>query len=75
MKQQQQQIAEWSPLERMIQQQVVERGIRDERVLEALRGVPRDRFFTEDAQAEAYALFALEPLTPLLRRVHATQDA
>jgi protein-L-isoaspartate(D-aspartate) O-methyltransferase len=56
MKQQQQQpIAEWSPLERMIQQQVVERGIRDERVLAALRGVPRDRFFPHDAQAEAYA--------------------
>jgi protein-L-isoaspartate(D-aspartate) O-methyltransferase len=52
---QQQQLADWSPLERMIQQQVVERGIRDERVLEALRSVPRDRFFPEDAQAEAYA--------------------
>jgi protein-L-isoaspartate(D-aspartate) O-methyltransferase len=45
MKQQQQQLAEWSPLERMIQQQVVERGIRDERVVGALRSVPRDRFF------------------------------
>jgi protein-L-isoaspartate(D-aspartate) O-methyltransferase len=55
MKQQQQQLADWSPLERMIQQQVVERGIRDERVLEALRGVPRDRFFSEEAQSEAYA--------------------
>ncbi len=52
---QQQQLADWSPLERMIQQQVVERGIRDERVLEALRGVPRDRFFSEEAQSEAYA--------------------
>src|SRR5687767_4151022 len=55
MKQQQQQLVDWSPLERMIQQQVVERGIRDERVLEALRSVPRDRFFSEGAQGEAYA--------------------
>jgi protein-L-isoaspartate(D-aspartate) O-methyltransferase len=49
------QVADWTPLERMIQQQVVERGIRDERVLDALRNVPRDRFFPDDAQAEAYA--------------------
>lgn len=28
-----------------------------------------------DAQAVAYLLFALEPLVPLLRSVHATQDA
>src|SRR5687768_2159943 len=55
MKQQQQKLVDWSPLERMIQQQVVERGIRDERVLEALRSVPRDRFFSEGAQGEAYA--------------------
>ena len=49
------QVADWTPLERMIQQQVVERGIRDERVLDALRSVPRDRFFPDDAQAEAFA--------------------
>ena len=56
MKQQQhEQIAEWTPLERMIQQQVVERGIRDERVLAAMRSVPRDRFFPDDARNEAYA--------------------
>jgi protein-L-isoaspartate(D-aspartate) O-methyltransferase len=54
-KQQPQQLSEPSPLERMIQQQVVERGIRDVRVLEALRAVPRDRFFTNDAQGEAFA--------------------
>src|SRR5688500_3440254 len=53
--QQQQQLADWSPLERMIQQQVIERGIRDERVLEALRGVPRDRFFADDEKSEAFA--------------------
>ncbi len=28
-----------------------------------------------DAQAVAYVLFALEPLPPLLRSVHATQNA
>ena len=52
---QQTQVADWTPLERMIQQQVVERGIRDERVLDALRSVPRERFFPEDGQSEAYA--------------------
>jgi protein-L-isoaspartate(D-aspartate) O-methyltransferase len=44
-----------SPLERMIQQQVVDRGIRDERVLNALRSVPREKFFPQQNQAEAYA--------------------
>ena len=44
-----------SPLERMIQQQVVERGIRDERVLKALRSVPRERFFPQENRAEAFA--------------------
>jgi protein-L-isoaspartate(D-aspartate) O-methyltransferase len=56
MKQQQQhQFADRSPMERMIQQQVIERGIRNPRVIEALRSVPRERFFSEDAQGEAYA--------------------
>jgi protein-L-isoaspartate(D-aspartate) O-methyltransferase len=44
-----------SPLERMIQQQVIERGIRDPRVIEALRAVPRDLFFSKDKRREAYA--------------------
>jgi protein-L-isoaspartate(D-aspartate) O-methyltransferase len=44
-----------SPLERMIQQQVVERGIRDPRVLDALRSVPRERFFPGEIQSEAFA--------------------
>jgi protein-L-isoaspartate(D-aspartate) O-methyltransferase len=52
---QQTQVADRTPLERMIQQQVVERGIRDERVLDALRAVPREKFFPDDAQAEAFA--------------------
>lgn len=51
-----QQLTEWaSPRERMVQQQLVERGIRDERVIEAIRNVPRERFFPADAQGEAYA--------------------
>ena len=44
-----------SSLERMIQQQVVERGIRDERVLDALRSVPREQFFQEDSRHAAFA--------------------
>ena len=44
-----------SPLERMIQQQVVERGIRDERVLDALRAVPREQFFQEETRQSAFA--------------------
>jgi protein-L-isoaspartate(D-aspartate) O-methyltransferase len=51
----QQQTKDLSPLERMIQQQVVERGIRDERVLKALRGVPREVFFPEENRRAAYA--------------------
>jgi protein-L-isoaspartate O-methyltransferase len=31
--------------ETMVQQQVIERGIHDERVIAALREIPRDRFF------------------------------
>lgn len=42
-------------MERMIQQQVMDRGIRDERVLAALRAVPREKFFTEEIRDEAYA--------------------
>jgi protein-L-isoaspartate(D-aspartate) O-methyltransferase len=42
-------------LEQMIRQQVIERGITDERVVNALRAVPRDKFFTEDLADEAYA--------------------
>jgi protein-L-isoaspartate(D-aspartate) O-methyltransferase len=48
-------VAEKSKLERMIRQQVIERGITDPRVIEALRVVPRDKFFQEDLVNEAYA--------------------
>ena len=49
------QLQEQSPLERMIQQQVVDRGIRDERLLSALRAVPRERFFPDAERDEAFA--------------------
>ncbi len=42
-------------LERMIRQQVMDRGISDPRVLSALRIVPRDRFFPSESAGEAYA--------------------
>jgi protein-L-isoaspartate(D-aspartate) O-methyltransferase len=41
--------------ETMIQQQVVERGIRDPRVLTALRSVQREKFFPPGSKDEAYA--------------------
>jgi protein-L-isoaspartate(D-aspartate) O-methyltransferase len=49
------QLTELSPLERMIQQQVIERGITDQRVIGAMREIPRERFFRADVKAEAYA--------------------
>src|SRR4051812_3124188 len=42
-------------LEQMIRQQVVARGITEPRVLQALRAVPRGRFFSPDSAGEAYA--------------------
>jgi len=42
-------------LERMIQQQVIDRGITDDRVIHALRSVPRDKFFQSDSAQDAYA--------------------
>src|SRR4051794_26882791 len=40
-----QQLQEQTPLEQMVREQVVERGITDGRVIAAMRSVPRDRFF------------------------------
>jgi len=48
-------VGEAFSLEQMIQQQVVERGITDERVINALRMVPRQRFFPQEAREEAFA--------------------
>jgi protein-L-isoaspartate(D-aspartate) O-methyltransferase len=49
------QVGEITPQEQMIRQQIIERGIRDERVITAMRAVPRDRFFLPDARESAFA--------------------
>jgi protein-L-isoaspartate(D-aspartate) O-methyltransferase len=49
------QVKDMSALERMIQYQIVDRGIRDPRVIEALRAVPRERFFPRAQDPEAYS--------------------
>ncbi len=49
-------VEEASPMERMIRQQLMDRGITDQRVLLAIRSVPREKFFGGAAPAdEAYA--------------------
>jgi protein-L-isoaspartate(D-aspartate) O-methyltransferase len=48
-------VEEASRLEQMIRHQLMDRGITDERVLLAMRAVPRDRFFTTTSSDEAYA--------------------
>jgi len=40
--------------ERMVKEQIVMRGVVDERVLTALRKVPREEFVPEDARTESY---------------------
>src|ERR1700677_3706331 len=49
------QVGEISPQDLMIRQQIIERGIRDERVIEAMRAVPREKFFLADSRDTAYA--------------------
>jgi protein-L-isoaspartate(D-aspartate) O-methyltransferase len=49
------QVSETSQLEMMIQRQVVDRGITDERILNALRSVPRERFFDDTTRSEAFS--------------------
>ena len=44
-----------SPRERMVRQQVADRGITDDRLLEVLRSVPREAFFPPDQSADAHA--------------------
>ena len=48
-------VVESARLEQMIRQQVIERGITDASVLNALRAIPRDKFFNEDLLEQAYA--------------------
>jgi len=50
-----QQVDERTPLEQMIQEQVIDRGIRDERTLRALRAVPREKFFPRQQRDEPFA--------------------
>jgi protein-L-isoaspartate(D-aspartate) O-methyltransferase len=49
------QVKEMSPLEQMIRQQVIERGITDERIIAALHSVPRELFFTTDERRHAFS--------------------
>lgn len=41
--------------ERMVKHQIASKGVRDDRVLAAMRKVPRHRFVSEDARPYAYA--------------------
>jgi protein-L-isoaspartate(D-aspartate) O-methyltransferase len=54
MNQQQQLSTELTPLDRMIQQQIVERGITAERVVEAMRSTPRELFFPLEQRSAAF---------------------
>jgi protein-L-isoaspartate(D-aspartate) O-methyltransferase len=49
------QVGEITPQEQMIRQQIIERGITDERVIAAIRAIPREKFFLADAKDTAYA--------------------
>jgi protein-L-isoaspartate(D-aspartate) O-methyltransferase len=44
-----------SSLEKMIRQQLIDRGIYDKSVLEAIRKVPREQFFPEEIREQAHA--------------------
>jgi len=44
-----------SPQDRMVQEQLIERGIRDGRVLAAMRAIPRDQFFPAEIREHAHA--------------------
>jgi protein-L-isoaspartate(D-aspartate) O-methyltransferase len=49
------QLTETSQQEVMIQRQVIDRGIADQRVISALRAVPRDKFFEDSSRGDAFA--------------------
>ncbi|HSI35188.1 MAG TPA: protein-L-isoaspartate(D-aspartate) O-methyltransferase [Tepidisphaeraceae bacterium] len=46
---------ELSPLESMIRTQVIDRGVDDAHVIEAMRRIPRDKFFPRGSADNAYA--------------------
>jgi protein-L-isoaspartate(D-aspartate) O-methyltransferase len=49
------QLSDLSSLEKMIRRQLIDRGITDSRVLEAMRQVPRDQFLPPDLREQAHA--------------------
>jgi len=44
-----------TPMERMIRTQIIDRGISDPHVIDAIRRTPRDKFFPEAGRDEAFA--------------------
>ena len=49
------QLSHSNSLEKMIRQQLIERGIHDKAVLEAIRKVPREQFFPDEIRDQAHA--------------------
>ncbi len=49
------QLSHSNSLEKMIRQQLIERGIHDKAVLEAIRKVPREQFFPDELRDQAHA--------------------
>src|SRR5438270_8376262 len=56
---QMEQLAKQSPLDQMIQSEVIDRGITDSRVIAAMRAAPRDKFFATEQRNRAFAGRAL----------------
>jgi len=50
-----QQLEELSPMEKMLRQQVMDRGVREPRVIDAMRAIPRELFMPKDMRDKAYA--------------------
>src|SRR5947207_15811642 len=48
------QLKDTTPLEQMIRQQIVERGIIDERVIDAMRATPRELFFPREERSAPF---------------------
>ena len=48
-------LQELTPMEQMIRQQIIERGISDTRVIEAIRNTPRELFFPREERSKAYS--------------------
>src|SRR5258705_5478842 len=49
------QLSHSTSLEKMIRQQLIDRGIHDKSVLEAIRKVPREQFFPDEIRDQAHA--------------------